>query len=231
MPLLLLALDNTVLDRTAAFRAWAEQFLGEVLVDPDELYWVCGLDADGLTPREYVAEQLVARYGLAAQPDVLAADMRANTQLRLQLDPAVADALRLARDAGCTPVVVENGVGREIDEVIRRTGLDYLLTDWVIADEVGVSKPNPRIFITAATRLGLSLDDAWVIGASPELDIAAAVTLGVRSVWVSRGGWWSEWRYTPTRVAVDLPGAINSVLGIEPPREAGPAGPATDADG
>ena len=61
---------------------------------------------------------------------------------------------------------------------MRRTGLDRYVADWVISEEAGVSKPNPRIFALAAERARMRLRGAWVIGDSPEADIGGAAAAG-----------------------------------------------------
>ena len=43
--LLLIDLDNTLIDRTAAFKAWAGSRFG-----PDEVPWLADADADGTNP-------------------------------------------------------------------------------------------------------------------------------------------------------------------------------------
>ncbi|GGK24192.1 hypothetical protein GCM10010124_15860 [Pilimelia terevasa] len=217
MALLLFSLDNTVLDRTAALRAWGGWFLDDIGAPVADLDWLLNIDADGLTPRWDVAYALSDRYQLDTSPYALAEEVHEGVLRELRLEPLVATALRIARDAGHTPVVVTDGTVREVEDRIRWTGLDALLTDWVIAGDVGVSKPNPRIFTTAARRLGMSLDDAWIIGDSPECDISAAVSLGVRSIWVSRGREWPEPLYAPTRTADGVVAAIGSILGAQDP--------------
>ena len=47
MPLLLLSLDNTLLDRAGPFSGWARHFLGDG-APPDDIDWLLSVDADGL---------------------------------------------------------------------------------------------------------------------------------------------------------------------------------------
>ena len=211
MPLLLLDLDNTLLDRAAAFRAWAEDFLRTVGAPAEDLEWVLGIDADGLTDRWDVAESLKERYRLRSPLIDLVDSMRDGVLHNTRLDPLVACALRIAGDAGWVPVVVSNGTTRQQEEKIRRTGLDRYLAEWVISEEAGVSKPNPRIFGIAAERVRMRLAGAWMVGDSPEADIGGANALGLPSVWLHRGRPWIDVRYAPTRTA---DGAIAALLAV-----------------
>lgn len=216
MPLLLLDLDNTLLDRAGSFRAWAQSLLSWVDAPAGDLDWLLGMDADGLTNRWDVAEAIRDRYDLRVPVIDLVDTLHQEMVDRARLDPLVACALRIAWQAGWVPVVVSNGVTRQQDAKIRSTGLDRYVHDWVISEEVGVSKPNPRIFALAAERAGLRLSEAWVIGDSPEADIGGAANLGLPSVWLHRGRSWVERRFRPTRVADGLIGAISEVLAAVP---------------
>lgn len=207
-----LDLDNTVLDRTGAFRGWAEDFLTSIGAPPRDLEWLMSVDADGLTDRWDVADAIRDRYRLSLTSIDLVDEMREGVVVNSRLDPLVACALRIADDAGWVPVLVTNGATRQEDTTIRRTGLDRYVADWVISEEVGVSKPNPRIFALAAERVRMRLNGAWVVGDSPETDIGAAAEMGLPSVWLHRGRRWMESRFAPTRVAAGVIPAVAAVL-------------------
>lgn len=212
MPLLILDLDDTVLDRTGAFRAWAEGFLDSVGA-PDDIDWLLSVDADGLTNCWDVADAVRDRYALRIPSVDIVEAIREGVLSRVRLNPLEACALQIAKMSGWVPVVVTNGAARQQDMMIRRTGLDRYVADWVISEEVGVSKPNPRIFALAAERMRMRLSGAWVVGDSPEADIGAAAAMGLPSVWVDRGRSWMESRFAPTRTAPSLIPAVASVLG------------------
>ena len=213
MPLLLLDLDNTLLDRVSAFRAWAEDFVAAVGAPASDVDWIIDVDADGLTDRWDVAEALRDRYRLRASAIDLVDSLREGVLNNTRLDPLVACALRIAGDAGWVPVVISNGATRQQEAKIRQTGLDGYLADWVISEEAGVSKPNPRIFGIAADRARMRLSGAWMVGDSPEADIGGASAVGLPSVWLHRGRRWSDPRYAPTEIADGPIAALAAVLG------------------
>ncbi|PZM94784.1 MAG: haloacid dehalogenase [Actinobacteria bacterium] len=212
MPLLLLALDDTLIDRTAAFRAWATDFLAAIGAPPTDVEWLLSVDADGLTDRWDVAEAIRDRYRLPYSLIDLVEALYEGVIEYVRLEAPVACALEIAYQAGWVPVVVSNGSLREQDAKIRRTGLGRYLAGWVISEEVGVSKPNPRIFALAADRVGMPLTGAWVIGDSPEADIGGATAMGLPSVWLHRGREWLETRYAPTRISESVIPALATVL-------------------
>ncbi|MEV0429128.1 HAD-IA family hydrolase [Micromonospora sp. NPDC050495] len=212
MPLLLLDLDNTLLDRAGPFRAWGERFLDGIGAPPTDIDWLLSIDADGLTDRWDVADAIRDRYGPIMSGIDLVEELHDGVVAYTRLDPLVACALRIADDAGWVPVVVTNGVVRQQEAKIRRTGLDRYVADWVISEEAGVSKPNPRIFALAAHRVRMPLRGAWMIGDSPEADIGGATAVGLPSVWLHRGRRWSDTRFAPTRTEDGLIAAVAAVL-------------------
>jgi putative hydrolase of the HAD superfamily len=202
VPLLLIDLDNTLLDRTGAYRAWAEQFLVTVGAPAEEIEWMIKVDDDGRTPRRELAEEVKHRYGLTVPDEDIVEAIRAGIVVNIKLDPLVACALHIAGNAGWVPVVVTNGAVHQQEAKIRMSGLDRYIADWVISDEVRVRKPDPEIFDIASRRARQPLRGGWMIGDSPEADVAGGAQVGLRTAWLRRGRRWNETRFSPT-VAVD----------------------------
>jgi putative hydrolase of the HAD superfamily len=206
-------LDNTLIDRDGAFRAWGRDFLEKIGAPDYDLEWLTSVDADGMTPDWDLADAIQERYRLRITSLDLVDMVREGVLERMRLDPLVACALGIAEDAGWVPVVVTNGETRLQEEKLRRTGLDRYLADWVISEEAGVRKPNPRIFGIAAERARMRLAGAWVVGDAPEVDIAGAEAIGAPSVWLHRGRPWLETRFSPTRTADSPIAALAAVMG------------------
>jgi putative hydrolase of the HAD superfamily len=206
-------LDNTLIDRDGAFRAWGRDFLEKIGAPDYDIDWLTSVDADGMTPDWDLADAIQERYRLRITSLDLVDIVREGVLERMRLDPLVACALGIAEDAGWVPVVVTNGETRLQEEKLRRTGLDRYLADWVISEEAGVRKPNPRIFGIAAERARMRLAGAWVVGDAPEADIAGAEAIGAPSVWLHRGRPWLETRFSPTRTADSPIAALAVVMG------------------
>ncbi|BCJ77632.1 HAD family hydrolase [Catellatospora bangladeshensis] len=217
MPLLLLDLDNTLVDRAGAFRMWGARFLSEISAPTYDIDWLVDADADGLTSRWDLADAIRDRYRLRNSVIDLVEELHEGQIECTRLDPMVGAALRIAADAGWVPVIVTNGETRQQEAKIRRTGLDRFVADWVVSQEVDCRKPNPRIFEIAAERARMRLRGAWMIGDSPEADIGGATTIGIPSVWIHRGRQWSERRFGPTRIAEGAIQAVAAVLAADPP--------------
>jgi putative hydrolase of the HAD superfamily len=214
---LFLSLDNTLLDRAGAFRAWGKGFLAQVGASDYDLDWLDAADADGLTSGWDLADAIRERYRLRISSLDLVTEIREGLLAHLRLDPLVAFALRIASDAGWLPVVVTNGDSRVQTEKMVRTGLVKHIDGYVVSEDVGVRKPNPRIFAIAADRIGHRLSGAWLIGDSPEVDIGGANALGIPSVWIRRGRTWPDQRFAPTRTCDGVIEALAAVLATKQP--------------
>jgi putative hydrolase of the HAD superfamily len=210
MPLLLLDLDNTLVDRAAAFLKWAHRFK---LAHGGDIDWLVDADADGYEPRARLAERIRSKYFLDDSAFLsLQADLDSGMADGLVLDPAVPSALARARNAGWVPVVVTNGPVVQQERKLSVTGLDCLLETWVISEAVGVKKPDPKIFGAVTSLTGRSLDGAWMIGDSATADIGGANRISIDSVWLHRGRCWIEDQYQPTFVTSNCVEAIDYVV-------------------
>ncbi|KUF15198.1 HAD family hydrolase [Streptomyces silvensis] len=212
MPLLLLDLDNTLIDRDAAFRAAVADFLAQHGLPGSDLAWVMACDGGGYTARHEVAAALSHRYGAAVSSTAVRDLLDTGGADHVVLSGACREALREARAAGWACVIVTNGPTAQQETKIRNTGLDRLVQGWVISEAVGCKKPAPEIFEAAAATASMPLTGAWVVGDSPHGDIVGASRLGLPNVWVTRGLSWPLESYEPTHAAHDAASAIGHVL-------------------
>lgn len=212
MPLLLLDLDNTLVDRDAAFRAAVADFLAEHDLPKSDLTWVMAIDASGYTARYEVAAALTDRYGGVVPTAAIRALLDDGAADRVVLAHSAREALGKATADGWTCAIVTNGRTAQQEAKIRKAGLDQLVHGWVISEAVSHKKPEPEIFQAAADAVSVPLPGSWVIGDSPHADIAGAHTLGLRSVWVTDGRAWTQDCYQPTHIAEDVASAINHAI-------------------
>ncbi|MET8474265.1 HAD family hydrolase [Streptomyces sp. NPDC006422] len=212
MPLLMLDLDNTLVDRDAAFRASVRALLADHGLPCADLDRVIELDAHGYAARHDVAAALIDRYRETVPASAIHALLDDGGARYVVLDDSVRDALNRARASGWTPVIVTNGGTRQQEAKIVNTGLDRLVQGWAVSESVGHKKPEPEIFRAAGDIAGVTLSGAWVVGDSPHADIGGAHALRLPSVWVSNGRAWTETSYRPTESADDVAAAIGHVL-------------------
>ena len=83
--------------------------------------------------------------------------------------------------------LVTNGAGDVQREKLAAAALAGRFDEIVISAEIGVGKPDARIFHAALDAFGVSAADAVMVGDSLERDVAGARHAGLRSVWLDRG--------------------------------------------
>ena len=217
MSLLLLDLDNTLLDRDAAFRRAVTKFLLEYDLPVDDVEWVMDIDASGYLPRADLARALLARYARVG-PDPVQAFVDAGAADHVVLEESTRQALRRATAAGWACVIVTNGRVRQQERKIVISGLDAEVAGWVVSEGVGYRKPQREIFAAAADVVGARLDDGgWMVGDAPRHDIAGAVEVGLRSAWLHLGRPWpADLAFQPTYVADDVAAALDHVVRSSP---------------
>jgi putative hydrolase of the HAD superfamily len=214
MGLLCCDLDNTLVDRAAAFRRWATAFAarheqGEELVD-----WLVEIDGDGFGPRPDFYVLVRERVGITVPVNELVADYYRDFLPQYRADVDVPDALARARAAGWKIAIVTNGPATQVDK-IRHAGLDPLVDTWCVSELEGTRKPDAGLLRLAAERAAVPLAAAWMIGDDPEADIGAAQAAGIRSVWLRRGRTWALPELTPTFEAATFGEAVDLVLRAE----------------
>jgi putative hydrolase of the HAD superfamily len=70
---------------------------------------------------------------------------------------------------------------------LERDGVARFIDVWVVSDEVGIEKPDPRIFAYALAKAGCEPVEAAYVGDRLDNDIRPASQAGFRTVWVLRG--------------------------------------------
>ena len=212
-PLLLVDLDDTLVDRSAAFRAWAHDFATEH-GRPADASWLVESDQRGLRRRPELAATIGQRFGLGqAEVDGLVQTLRRGLVERMTLAARTADALRSVRAAGWPVVIVTNGTEAQQTAKLNHLGLDRLVDGWVISEAVGTRKPDPEIFALAAARVGMPLDGGWMVGDSTAADIAGGAAVGLSTVWLRCGRSWTEPGFAPSIEVDTFAEAVRHLLG------------------
>jgi putative hydrolase of the HAD superfamily len=83
--------------------------------------------------------------------------------------------------------LLTNGAADVQREKLSRTRLARHFETIVISGEVGVAKPDPRIFSIVLERLGVEAKDAVMVGDSLARDVEGAHRAGLRAIWLDRG--------------------------------------------
>jgi putative hydrolase of the HAD superfamily len=93
------------------------------------------------------------------------------------------------KKAGLRVGVITHGLTvKQAEKLVRLGLLPYLDPQAIfISDQIGISKPNPKLYQAALRELGLKPDEVMYVGDSPEHDIAPPKSVGMKTVWARRG--------------------------------------------
>ncbi|THV40489.1 HAD family hydrolase [Glycomyces buryatensis] len=214
MTLLMADLDNTLIDRDAAFRTGAVEFLLGHDLPEEDIDWIMQVDASGYAPRTVVAQAIVERYGNGLEAERIIDFLRRGAREHARVTADTVAALARAREAGHRLVIVTNGVVAQQTGKIEFSGLHELVDGWVVSEGVGSRKPEAGIFEAAAAVVGGTLEGAWMIGDRDDADILGAHRLGINSVWLHLDRAWSQPDYAPTHIADTVADAIDHAAGL-----------------
>ena len=176
-----IALPLLALGYPAADRLWAAE----------QGRWPLNQRAPEERERVYVAyeQQVLRAAGVNASDEIGLAIFRRLLQVsgHWKLYDDVLPALEALRARRLTTGVISNVVGG-LQETLVDLGLAPLLDVIVTSDQVGVTKPHPRIFEAALQRAGVDPAEALFVGDQPDSDVAGARAAGMQALLLDRDG-------------------------------------------
>jgi putative hydrolase of the HAD superfamily len=91
-------------------------------------------------------------------------------------------------DAGIRVGVITHGwTVKQAEKLVRLGLVPYLDPKAIfISDQIGISKPNPKLYQVALQDLGLEPSEVMYVGDSPEHDVVPPQSLGMVTVWAER---------------------------------------------
>jgi 2-haloacid dehalogenase len=116
-------------------------------------------------------------------PKLHATLMRA--YLALDAYPEVPEMLRRLKAAGIRTAILSNGSPAMLEAAVRSAHLQDVLDATLSIEEVGIYKPDPRVYQLAVDRLGVAPHEI-LFHSSNVWDAAGAAAFGFRIVWINR---------------------------------------------
>jgi putative hydrolase of the HAD superfamily len=148
-----------------ALRSWAPAYRGRS--------WKFALADQGVHD-DALAEELADRFGI-------------ERRRRQEVFADVLGALTTARRSHRLGLVT-NGASCLQREKLDASGLAGLFDAVVVSADLGVAKPDPRVFRHALTLLDADPRETTMVGDSIARDIDGALAAGLRAIWLNRGG-------------------------------------------
>jgi HAD superfamily hydrolase (TIGR01549 family) len=193
---ILFDLDDTLTDRSRSIERLAAKLLqrfGDDLENND-LEEICRCihagDGGGYASREGLGAHLQSSLRWRRVPTVeqLVAFWRDRFPRCNVERTGVTLTLQTLRGRGLKLGVVSNGSISSQYTKLDVIGIRSLFSVILISDEVGIKKPDPRIFQMALDKLGLLPSEAIFVGDNPALDVAGSRAVGLRGIWLNCRG-------------------------------------------
>ncbi len=192
---ILFDLDDTLTDREATLHLYASRFLeafkpalGNISL-PALTLEIRRADAGGYHPKLEVAAELLMSLPWLNPPT--AVELEAfwlSTFPRLAAPmPGLNVLLETLRARGVRLGVVTNGRGRAQHPKLDVLGIRSFLEVILVSEDMGVKKPDRRIFELALEQLRLSPHEVWMVGDHPVNDTLGARAAGLTGVWFKQG--------------------------------------------
>lgn len=135
-----------------------------------------------LRPRclERVNAALIVAAGVAAYHDTKFRELAPFDDVY----PLFSDLRRIGMRLG---IITHGWTVKQAEKLVRLGLVPYLDPKAIfISDQIGISKPNPKLYLTAVRDLGLRPEEVMYVGDSPEHDIAPPRSIGMITVWAKR---------------------------------------------
>jgi putative hydrolase of the HAD superfamily len=209
--LVLFDLDNTLADRTVAFDRWADEFLTEYHLPASGRPVLVRLDQDGYVDRPDFIAAVRAHFGIERPVTELLAEYDERYPRAYRPDESALAVVDRLHAAGASVGIVTNGRPSQATK-LDVTGLGPAVDGFCISSLVGSRKPERAIFEEVARRCGTPLAGGWMVGDSPEADIAGGQNAGLRTIWLDRGREWPAGLARPDVIVADVTAAADTVL-------------------
>jgi len=82
--------------------------------------------------------------------------------------------------------IITNGNTRQQRQKLKALGIVDRFDTIIVSEDVGVSKPDPQIFIHACKTAGEKPSDCFYVGDKLEIDAQAASGAGLTGIWLNR---------------------------------------------
>ncbi|OCJ12774.1 hypothetical protein A6U86_04100 [Rhizobium sp. AC27/96] len=192
-------LDETLIDRRAALKAFLpDQFerfrdqLQGVTLQAFEATFLA-LEKEGLVDKQKLYPRLAADLDMDSHCGArLLSDFQTHYPHFAKLSIGALETLVALRVRGLKTAIISNGHTEVQSAKIEITGLRNNVDLVVISEDVGLRKPDPRIFQLTAERLGVTPARCIFVGDNPEADVIGAQASGMTGIFYNAGTSWPD---------------------------------------
>jgi 2-haloacid dehalogenase len=110
-----------------------------------------------------------------------------NAYLSLKAYPEVPDALSLLKSRGYKLAILSNGTPAMLESAVTNSGLADLIDMNLSVEEVGIFKPDPKVYQLAVDKLDVQANEI-IFQSSNAWDASGASAFGFNVAWINRFG-------------------------------------------
>ena len=110
-----------------------------------------------------------------------------NAYLELACYPEIPEALAVLKSRGYELAILSNGTPAMLEAAVKNSGIENLIEKKFSVEEVGIFKPDPRVYRMAVDGLKVRPEEV-VFQSSNAWDASGAAAFGFKVAWVNRFG-------------------------------------------
>lgn len=210
--LLIFDLDNTLIDRDTAFEKCLLSLFSQqnCSLSAEDLLMIKQHDNSGQNDRDFFCRFLAQYFpNLKLNADAIFQRFRTIPDF-IAPDPNIIQQLKALKGKH-TLALLSNGSSHMQRRKLANAQLTDLFDSISISGEIGVSKPDPKIFHHVLAEHCTPLSNVVMIGDDYNKDIIPAQKLNIKSIWISHSGPYTMTpSYSIIKSVTDIEGAIQA---------------------
>lgn len=212
--LALFDLDDTLVDRTAAYRRWVAGFASGTELSTADLSVLYDVDLWEVD-LPHQLRRIHGYFDIDEDFETFWNRFKDGYPRYVRCESTTVQGLTRIRERGWKVVIVTNGPTENQADKIMLSGLDRYVDGWVISEAEGAEKPALDIFEAAARTVDRPLSvGGWMVGDSQSADITGGAAAGLSTIWLSHGRALDPELTAPNHVVTSVGEAIDI---IDPP--------------
>ena len=208
---------------TAATHGVEPRPLGSTYVQVAQSYWQnltsAGLATLPANPRKIMWAEALAQHGIEDDDLALAcaSEFHRHRNELTQPYPGAVTLLKSLRERGIKIGMITNGFAVTHREKIAILGIEQYFDAMLLSDEVGMIKPDPKIFLHACELLGSDPTETAMVGDRYDRDVIGAQEVGMFTVLINYHRMTLEPGMRPPDAIVDTIDEVGGVLPLVDP--------------
>ena len=187
--------DDTLQSRKGAYRLYCEAFLKKYFPGISDAEFAQKLDEmedhvdGGYKDREVYFPEMIALWNWTDHPPLqeLYDSFNYDFGKHVVMLPGAVETLKALKNRGVLLGAVTNGVSSLQNIKLDTAGIRDLFDVVVVSGDIGIYKPDRRIFDEAARRLGVPNGEVLFVGDHPVNDIDGALGAGMQAIRMNYG--------------------------------------------